>query len=746
MKLFLKECEENGTVDILPIKCILTGLPRVGKTSFLKRIEKKMSPFHGTRGSSRQVIPSTGLEAPVTVNICEEAMTITNASISKGRWQATSDLHEQGNILLSQVKHHGNTRQNLPNSEKTRKTADYSPPSTNESHKNTNSLPYHNSNSPMPNPYSSSNQPLSNPVNLTDKLPQTNSMGFLNKFTKMLTGQNLRSARDLIDRAVLRNIDVFENADRLTTIYFLDTGGQPEFHELLPPLLHGSAFHLIFFNAFQSLFKAVEVEYRHQDNDVSSIKYETSSSSIEIIHQLLVSFFSISRKEKHESVAALFGSYIDQFSSDPEECSKQLLDVSHSLHEYFSDTSFYQQEFLALPSKEECPYIFHPIDNMTCSEVELEGIQQFIYSVVKKRFSPVSLPITWAIFHLTLRDKYEKLSGVCSMQECISLADECNIPNEHVTHVLEYLHSNLGTVLYYDKVNSLSDYIIVNPNVLFSSISRFVTLSFMGSGEHHNTACSVRQTGEIPARIMQLNVPLSENCPLTNQHVVDLLVHFKLLHVSSDLSTYFMPCLLLPDPTVVTSLVSLDVLSIAPPPLLILFEEGFVPIGLFSGLINEISNKWENIDKSSRFRNKVKFIIPPGYVELRHCLKYIEVRAVNMEPHCPRINDETFECLENVLKVQPHLEEAKCMTGFYCPGSLSNDHPHTCKYSCTFDKALICTKNPRCFDSRPLPPQYILWFKVSKLIHVYSELYNCVGCNYCVFCSRQCQIYQMNVL
>ena len=424
--------------------------------------------------------------------------------------------------------------------------------------------------------------------------------------------------------------------------------------------------------------------------------------------------------------------------------SKQLLDVSHSLHEYFSDTSFYQQEFLALPSKKECPYIFHPIDNMTCSEKELKRVQQFIYSVVKKRFSPVSLPITWAIFHLTLRDKYEKFSGVCSMQECISLADECNIPNEHVTHVLEYLHSNLGTVLYYSEVNSLSDYIIVNPNVLFSSISRLVTLSFMGSGEHHDTARSVRQTGEIPARIMQLNVPLSKNCPLTNQHVVDLLVHFKLLHVSSDLSTYFMPCLLLPNLNIMTLLVSLDVLSITPPPLLILFEEGFVPIGLFSGLINELSNKWENIDKTERFRNKVKFITPPGYVELRHCLKYIEVRAVNMESHCPRINDETFECLENVLKVQPHLEETKYMMGFYCPGSLSSDHPHTCEYSCTFDKALICTKSQKCFDSRPLPPQYNLWFKVSKLIHVYSELYNCVGCNYCVFCSRQCQIYQMN--
>ena len=174
----------------------------------------------------------------------------------------------------------------------------------------------------MPNPYSISNQPLPNPVNLKDKLPKKNSISFLKKISKRLTGQNLRSVRDLIDKTVLRNIDVFENADRLTTIYFLDTGGQPEFHELLPPLLHGSAFHLIFFNAFQSLFKAVEVVYRHQDDDVSSTKYETSSSSIEIIHQLLVSFFSISRKEKHESVAALFGSYIDQFSSDPEETLK----------------------------------------------------------------------------------------------------------------------------------------------------------------------------------------------------------------------------------------------------------------------------------------------------------------------------------------------------------------------------------------------------------------------------------------
>ena len=73
-----------------------------------------MSPFHGTRELRRQVIPSTGLEAPVTVNICEEAMAMANVSISKGHWQTTSDLYEQGNILLSQVKCHGNTKKGCP--------------------------------------------------------------------------------------------------------------------------------------------------------------------------------------------------------------------------------------------------------------------------------------------------------------------------------------------------------------------------------------------------------------------------------------------------------------------------------------------------------------------------------------------------------------------------------------------------------------------------------------------------------
>ena len=695
LKLFLKECQDNGTIDMLPIKCVLTGLPGVGKTSFLRRIQKKLS----SSDALKQVIPSTGFETSLTVNVCEETTTASSATVQCGQWVPTDNLYDQAKFILCSIKHttpmKTSSKAGIP-----------SKPDQSQSFKKENVEASHCTTSLISQAIPSDIPAL----DMTKHLPHATK-----KSSKKLTMKNFTPANEIMLKAVDRQIlNQHEEIDRLTTVYFLDTGGQPEFHELLPPLLHGSAFHLIFFNAFFDLYKAINVVYRHKDAGMHSIEYETNSSSIEIIHQLLVSFFSISTcsNQKHQSVAALFGSYVDQFSTINDERKKELRKVSDSLKQAFGNAEFFKQGFLQLPKSEDCPYIFQPIDNITCSEAELDRVQNFLYQVIQKQFSAVSLPVKWAAFHLTLRHKYEMSPGVCSMDECISVAKESEIPVEHVPHVLSFLHFKLGTILHYEEIESLKHFIIVNPNTLFHGISQLVTMSFMGSGEHCNAASTVRRTGEISENFMQLNKPLSVGSPLTNQHIVDLLVHFKLMHVTSR-SVYRMPCLLLPDPTVVSSLVSLDVLDISPPPLLILFEEGFVPIGLFSGMVNELSKEWE-LDEENRFRNRVTFITHPaaGYVELRHCLKYIEVRPINMVSFCTQILDKVLKCLQVISDIHPHLQETKCSIGFYCPGSLSS-YLHPCKYNDSFVKALVCSKTPKCFKAERLPPQCIPWFEVS---------------------------------
>ena len=434
---------------------------------------------------NKRVIPSTGFEAPVTVNIAEDPVTVSAATIRKGHWVATANLHEEGNILLRSVKHSSN----IPDVAKKNEV----PTQT----KSSDALP-------------TAHHPS---IKIAQDLPRPPSTSVFTSL-KNMTKRDLKSAKDLMkNSAHPKHRKLFEEGGALTQVYFIDTGGQVEFHELLPPLLHGSAFHLIFFNAYLSLHKAVDVVYRHEDSAISSIKYETSSSSIEIIQQLLVSFYNISRIEGNQSVAALFGSYIDQLSSDPNERSKQLQAISDTLEAQFSNTSFYQQKFLARPLKDESPYIFQPLDNIKCSVDELKRAQKLIFDVVKERFSPVTLPVTWAMFHLALRNQYGQFPGVCTMQECIALADDCCISATHVPHVLEFFHSTLGTILYYNEISSLKDYIVVDPNIMFNGISRLVTLSFIGSGEHYGIAQSIRQTGEISAANLQLHKPLSIELP-----------------------------------------------------------------------------------------------------------------------------------------------------------------------------------------------------------------------------------------
>ena len=303
MKKFMTACENNGVINIKPLKCVLTGPPRVGKTSFLHRVQKKNITQIDSQGQHMKMIPSSGFECPVTINIKEnainineEATTITAAAINKGQWVTAKDVVEQGHLLLQQsVK-----RPVLFNEESTKVLS--------SQHQQPSSIP--KSTQPKPKP---SISPL-------DRLTQI----FRSKSKK------LEPTRQFMQKVLNSSgMQKLEDLEEMTTVYFMDTGGQPEFHELLPPLLRGPALHLIFFNASHDLNRPVKVWFRHEDENSPSVEYESSSSSIEMIHQLLSSFYCLSLEDNSkQTVSVLLGSYIDQLSPNRAERSKQIMDVS----------------------------------------------------------------------------------------------------------------------------------------------------------------------------------------------------------------------------------------------------------------------------------------------------------------------------------------------------------------------------------------------------------------------------------
>ena len=496
MQLFLQECRKNGKIQLRPVKCILSGLPRVGKSSFLLRLQGKKPWLQ-----SGDTLHSSGFESPVNIRILEPTQFSTTTINNKGLWVVADTLTKEGYILIQQTKQKkpSNPTEFIGATPYFSETSQYEPvetvlPTVTEPTKDLNSQEALDSEHYKLKPFDPTREFISH----------------------VLTSEGLPSLEDL---------------EESITVYFMDTGGQPEFHELFPPILHGPALHLVFFNASVDLDKPVEVHYCHKEKSIGSVKYTTNVSSIEIVHQLLSSFYCLQQqKESQQSVSVLLGSYIDQLG---ENKSQRIKEVSDRLSKVLEPTAFYENAFLVSQKPENSNPIFLPIDNFTASEYELEEIKEFLLYVFYKTFSQISLPVTWAAFHLILRHRYEKSTGVCTLKVCENLAVSCGIDKKDVPNVLRYLHNKLGTILYYEDVNDLNKLVICDPNVLFHGISHLVTVSFAGSGPYRTIAEKIRSTGEIPLRVLKEAKPLNPDCPLKVKHLINLLLHYILPEISA---------------------------------------------------------------------------------------------------------------------------------------------------------------------------------------------------------------------
>ena len=630
--------------------------------------------------------PSTGLECPVSISILERT-NFTSAIIENGgNWIHTSDVLEEGYLLLQQVKASSRLLQQV-------KTSSSGEPTTHISDNHSDLI-------------ISSDSPSTRP---SEHFDTPNSIENIHAPTHTFL-------LDVLKKPSLVQ-EILKNSKASKTVYFMDTGGQPEFHELLPPILHGPALHLIFFNASLKLNEPVKVNFCQE---IESVQYTTNSSSIEVIHQLLSTLYSLHLQEKsRQSKAVVLGSHIDLLGEDESQRRCKIEEISHLLKQYIETTDYYENAFLTFPNVSDS--IFLPIDNKTASDEELEDIKKFL-EIVFNDFEPVPLPITWAAFHLILRYKYEKSGGVCTIEECTDLAVECGIKSEDVVSVLRYLHNNVGTILYYEEVDDLNKLVICDPNVLFQGISHLVAVSFAGCGKFHNIAEKIRKSGKVPLHVLNKAKSPDPNSPLKVSHVIELLTHYKLMkQVEQD--TYFMPCLLRPEETLESSISGDRVSFLDCPPLLIMFKGGYIPVGVFSAIVIELSSEWEIDDSKPLYRNHVDFIARSHRVELRSCYTFLEIRITahdEASSYCYHTHKVFNQCLSNVLRVHHHTTHTEVFEGFYCPGSYQSLHMLKFK-----NGYLMCSAQERCrgyenpFPLCKLSPVWRSWFEVNVIVSLY---------------------------
>ena len=514
-------------------------------------------------------------------------------------------------------------------------------------------------------------------------------------------------------------------------INFLDTGGQPEFVNLLPAVSSSIALTFIVFNLSKPLDSLVHVQHNVNGNP-SFVPYNLDCTNLEFIKRLMVSsenfnkntilLKSIQREDGgNDSKICYVGTHALNVNE------REIQEVDVHLSNIASELRLHKRSFWSSP-KQKLKRVF-PIDmfpngkdDETFEDI-IEVIRDNIQKQVEKR-DYYKVPITWFIFLLKMQKLCQmKQTSYITYQEAadVWMSDIVNQnkqekqkaqhesvgrDNSDVHNILLFFHF-MGMLFYYHKVEGICNFVFIDRQWLFEKLTELVEIKFT---ECYNkraiSAEDVKQftmEGRLNSSIIKnLKVNLQDIEPMYFIHLLD---HLNIIApIDAHQKDYFMPCVL-PSYSLTKSSLDLDKLYgyIQHVPLLAGFKNGPMPQGFFCQLIVEL---FRNLPKGWNFpllstsraqhvyNNLITFHTSGHDVSLFYKIGYLEIQLRCKQSQPITIHLDVKCKLDKVLKkVCKHLQldkEQVCY-GFNCNcegeihhfAKLTSPTECTCGYSFT---------------------------------------------------------------
>ena len=486
----------------------------------------------------------------------------------------------------------------------------------------------------------------------------------------------------------------------------IDMGEIAEVQEIGPILLTPSnSFHFVCLDCHESLSSQVssaEASIHHQPS------YQSSESMKDFLHQTL------------HTINSLWSSLKSQFSS--KGFAAVLVDNNRGRSQ--ERVSLVDQEIQS--SLKECGCcqgreikyshyragkMIHPLD-----QNENGNVKAVLRQIGKYRTNHLDIP--QSCYKLLCICFFGKLK-VMEYSNFEELAVVCGVKRRLVKGLIRYIHDESGIILRYPDVPSLSNFVICEPQILMNTLSDLLSHVLQNNPE-------IRATGVTKNCLLENfeDATLSHMKPLSPKNMIELLKHYFFLSELRvlEVTVYFIPFLLHSDSLVSESHTAVKILqSLYPSPMIINFDTGHIPVGIFYGLVVQLSKAW-HLASEMQYKNRITFQfegdIKCMLVAYPNCL---EVRVIGASESCPielfhYIQSEITDILQLLLSFYKHTEGVKYTIQFLCPGSLKEgstlhfasivSSPNNTQCKCN-NKPTSCTSD----GLVPLTESIAVWFK-----------------------------------
>ncbi|XP_064407459.1 uncharacterized protein LOC135352216 isoform X2 [Halichondria panicea] len=635
-KRYLKKLEDlmtdKDTISMQYLRLLLVGPPSVGKTTTLSRLLKDIVNISSAGDKAK-------LRSTLLTN-CHQVVAYMNKDATE--WVCSKDVEEEAKILFGYM--YSSKVDEVPSAPTEKKTK-----TVPESEKHTSTAKPPSPEKPPPNPPHSERR--------ENAYQQNRLIPIKARLQKLIKNGNYSEMAKCLGNTLL-NIN--------------DVGGQPSFLEMLPALCNGPAMYLVFLDLSKELDKPYDIPFSRDNTVITPFKaVHTVEATVSQILSAVASIHHVSREdakykttsklsEKFEKfqqvrpVAALIGTHVDKLEN-PKEKIKQVNDALKATTQKFAEI------LVSPPSDSESS--FFAVDNFAGTEQsDIAPIRDFMSDVFACHFKDASLPIKpkWLLLGTLLRMEY----SIVSMEDCLEIGRLLEMDEEDTKFCLWYLHK-IGSILHYGNVPNdidgwLSNHMFCTPEVIFTSISQLILAALrILHSEGHVTEferAELVKMGQfsLEAIIKYCTGPnvtkmLKEGEIIPAEHLIILLQYLNLLSeiVHKDANdpkvtriTYLMPAILdCASQKELTKPPQPDTNN--PEPLHITFSFGYVPTGVFCGLITRLVSQgphgilgltWELVEHGVK-RNCVSFSVDDVHtVTLLSHEKSYEIRISRDDP------------------------------------------------------------------------------------------------------------------
>ena len=336
-----------------------------------------------------------------------------------------------------------------------------------------------------------------------------------------------------------------------------DSGGQPEFFDVMPALITATTGNIMIFDMSKDLHSNLDPEFYKKGQHWGSSEVKTHYTGAQLLKTALANIQSYAtRLSSHSTVNNYFGSsrllvvgtHLDQCGSTEDEVHKTLCMVEKIVHEEV----LHDCSAISVVKRPKRKSIIYPIaskcdketeETVRCRKESAQEIRTAIESMSEQNISK-EIPISWLLFQYEI-----KLHSIpCILRcDCDNIAEKCFIDENDVNDVLLFFHE-LGILLYYqDEDKKLSNIVFSDPQWLFAQLTKLIELKYDPSYEAETSIRKGFFKKKFLNEIYGEEFITDVKGILLYEDIINLFSHLNIMARLPDVTEeYFMPALLNP--------------------------------------------------------------------------------------------------------------------------------------------------------------------------------------------------------